>query len=143
MIAAQRVFHSYAQFLVRLRAIPDIPRTLSITALPAWLSSPEIDRVIAAADEVVLQVHAVRAPTSGLFDPALARSWIDEFGARTTKPFRVALPDYGARRRPGRMTVRILRHRKRKSAAASAGGARARPSIDGHAGPGSHNCWAI
>jgi hypothetical protein len=87
----------YAQFLARLRAIPDIPRHLSITALPAWLSSYELDSVIAAADEVVLQVHAVRTPTSGLFDPALARNWIDEFGARTTKPFRVALPDYGAR----------------------------------------------
>jgi Protein of unknown function (DUF3142) len=87
----------YAQFLARLRSVPDIPRRLSITALPAWLSARELERVIAAADEVVLQVHAVRAPTSGLFDPALARSWIDEFGARTTKPFRVALPDYGAR----------------------------------------------
>jgi hypothetical protein len=87
----------YAQFLTRLRSIPGIPRRLSITALPTWLSSAVMDRVIAAADEIVLQVHAVRAPRNGLFDPDLARIWIDALDARTTRPFRVALPDYGAR----------------------------------------------
>ena len=86
---------SYASFLTRLRALR--PRRLSITALPTWLSSHAMDQVVAAADETVLQVHAVRAPQEGLFDPTLARQWIDAFDRRTTKPFRVALPDYGAR----------------------------------------------
>jgi len=87
----------YAQFLTRLRAQPGIPRHLSITALPTWIGSAALAPVVAEADEVVLQVHAVQAPESGLFDPVLARRWIDAFAAQTHKPFRVALPDYGAR----------------------------------------------
>lgn len=86
---------SYAGFLTRLRSLQ--PHHLSITALPTWLSSRAMDQVVAAADETVLQVHAVRAPQNGLFDPDLALQWIDAFDRRTTKPFRVALPDYGAR----------------------------------------------
>jgi hypothetical protein len=86
---------SYAGFLTRLRALQ--PHRHSITALPSWMSSRAMDQVVAAADETVLQVHAVRAPQNGLFDPDLARQWIDAFDRRTTKPFRVALPDYGAR----------------------------------------------
>jgi hypothetical protein len=88
---------SYARFLARVRALPGVPRRLSITALPTWLSSPALGSVLAEADEAVLQVHAVRAPQEGLFDPVLARGWIDAFAAHTDKPFRVALPDYGAR----------------------------------------------
>jgi Protein of unknown function (DUF3142) len=88
---------AYADFLARLREIPGIPKRLSITALPDWLASPDLTRVVSAADETVLQVHAVRAPREGLFDPDLARRWIDAFSDRTDKPFRVALPDYGAR----------------------------------------------
>jgi hypothetical protein len=87
----------YAQFLTRLRALPGIPRHLSITALPTWTGATAFASVIAAADEIVLQVHAVQAPENGLFDPDLARRWIDAFAAETHKPFRVALPDYGAR----------------------------------------------
>jgi hypothetical protein len=86
---------SYARFLTRLRSTWS--RRLSITALPTWVSSRAMDQVVAAADETVLQVHAVRAPQNGLFDPDLARQWIDAFDRRATKPFRVALPDYGAR----------------------------------------------
>lgn len=87
---------AYADFLARLKhelgATP-----LSITALPAWLSSGELERVAAQADEVVLQVHAVQSPRAGLFEPSLARTWIDRFAARVDKPFRVALPTYGSR----------------------------------------------
>ncbi|SFS05302.1 Protein of unknown function [Dyella sp. OK004] len=87
---------AYAHFLSRLKsALGKLP--LSITALPAWLSSADLDRVIAQADEVVLQVHAVQSPRAGLFDDALARVWIDRFAARSAKPFRVALPNYGTR----------------------------------------------
>lgn len=87
---------TYAGFLARLKsALRATP--LSITALPAWLASAELERVAAQADEVVLQVHAVQSPRAGLFDPALARTWIDRFAARVHKPFRVALPTYGSR----------------------------------------------
>ncbi len=87
----------YAHFLGRLRALPDIPKHLSITALPAWLGSPALPDVLAIADEAVLQVHAVRAPQEGLFDPVVARRWIDRLDRIGSKPFRVALPDYGTR----------------------------------------------
>ena len=87
---------AYADFLERLR--PSTPGlALSITALPAWLSSPLLDRALAAADGAVLQVHAVEAPQRGLFDPARAEEWVRAFGRRTKKPFRVALPAYGVR----------------------------------------------
>jgi hypothetical protein len=87
---------AYAEFLARLKqALGATP--LSITALPAWLASGELARVAAPVDELVLQVHAVQSPRAGLFDPALARAWIDRFAARVDKPFRVALPTYGSR----------------------------------------------
>ena len=87
---------AYADFLVALKhALGATP--MSITALPAWLASDQLERVTAQTDEVVLQVHAVQSPRAGLFDPALARSWIDRFAVRVSKPFRVALPSYGSR----------------------------------------------
>jgi len=87
---------AYADFLARLKkALGATP--LSITALPAWLASDQLERVTAQADEVVLQVHAVQSPRAGLFDPALARNWIERFAARVHEPFRVALPTYGSR----------------------------------------------
>ncbi len=77
------------------------PRKLSVTALPAWLEAPELGALAESADELVLQVHTVRAPV--LFDgrQALAdvRRFSQRFGAR---PFRVALPAYGAQLRDGR-----------------------------------------
>jgi hypothetical protein len=88
---------AYAHFLARLHAEPGMARRLSVTALPAWMESPDFDSILAATDEVVLQVHAVRAPRLGLFDGDLAWRWIDALDRRTTKPFRVALPDYSAR----------------------------------------------
>jgi Protein of unknown function (DUF3142) len=86
---------SYAQFLTQLRK--RVPSRLSVTALPAWLNAPQLQGIVAAADELVLQVHAVRAPQAGLFDPDLARHWIDMLSREDAKQFRVALPDYGTR----------------------------------------------
>ncbi|WP_244465300.1 DUF3142 domain-containing protein [Luteibacter rhizovicinus] len=87
---------AYAAFLAALRprlgAIP-----LSITALPTWIGSSDLDALLALPDESVLQVHAVQAPQAGLFDPAVADRWVDEFATHTRKPFRVALPTYGSR----------------------------------------------
>ena len=88
---------AYARFLSNLRSRMGCAVPLSITALPAWLSSPEVDEVFAQADEIDLQVHAVQNPRMGLFDRERARAWIDELSHRTSKPFRVALPAYGSR----------------------------------------------
>jgi hypothetical protein len=88
---------AYARFLVALRARLDAALPLSITALPAWLASRDLDAVLAAADETVLQVHAVRSPRAGLFDQSLALQWTEELARRTSKSFRVALPAYGTR----------------------------------------------
>ncbi|WP_186455659.1 DUF3142 domain-containing protein [Nitrospirillum pindoramense] len=91
----------YARFLTDLRAqLKDRGLTgtrLSITALPTWLPAPALAEVVAVPDEVVLQVHAVAAPTDGLFNPAQAARWIAAYARRFHTPFRVALPDYGAR----------------------------------------------
>jgi Protein of unknown function (DUF3142) len=87
----------YSSFLAGLRERLDRSILLSITALPSWLASPGMNRLFAEADEVVLQVHAVQNPPTGLFDRRRARDWIDELSRRTRKPFRVALPAYGAR----------------------------------------------
>ncbi|MCW2238030.1 DUF3142 domain-containing protein [Azospirillum canadense] len=91
----------YALFLEALRRHlpPGLP--LSITALPTWLPSPLFGAVVGRVDEIVLQVHAVRNPRFGLFDPRLARDWLDRLARRTNKPFRVALPAYGVRVRWG------------------------------------------
>jgi len=87
---------AYAHYLAALRSsLPGL--TLSITALPAWLHSPDLATVLAQVDESVLQVHAVRNPRAGLFDGALAMRWVDDYAQRGDKPFRVALPTYGSR----------------------------------------------
>lgn len=87
---------AYTHYLAALRsALPGV--RLSITALPAWLYSPDLSAVLAQADESVLQVHAVRSPRAGLFDGELALRWVDDYAKRSDKPFRVALPTYGSR----------------------------------------------
>lgn len=88
---------AYAHFLQRLHAALGAGTTLSITALPAWLHAAALDQVLAQVDQSVLQVHAVRDPRAGLFDPALAQRWADDYAGRSTKPFLIALPDYGSR----------------------------------------------
>jgi hypothetical protein len=65
----------------------------SITALPAWATSPELPAVAAAVDELVVQVHAVRAPV--IFEPEAARRGLARFAAAVPSArLRVALPDY-------------------------------------------------
>lgn len=68
---------------------------LSITALPAWLSSPALEELLATVDSSVLQVHAVSDPRKGLFDPEQALDWAERYGARSHTPFYLALPAYG------------------------------------------------
>ena len=65
----------------------------SITALPTWAGSPALHDVAAAVDELVVQVHAIRAPS--VFDPAQARRWLAAFAAAAPgRPLRVAVPTY-------------------------------------------------
>ncbi len=87
----------YAIGLRTLRAALPRELALSITALPAWLESPVLDTLLGEVDEAVLQVHSVQNPAAGLFEPTMAERWMRAFALRTTRPFRVALPAYGAR----------------------------------------------
>lgn len=87
----------YAHFLRALRPSLLASEQLSVTALPTWLDSSDIDAVLAQADEAVLQVHAVQSPRAGLFNPERARLWMTAFARHTRKPWRVALPAYGTR----------------------------------------------
>lgn len=86
---------AYAALLSHLKPQLDVP--LSITALPTWLDSPQLGTLLAVPDMATLQVHAVLDARQGLFDPERARAWIDQFARRTTHPWYVALPAYGAR----------------------------------------------
>ncbi len=91
---------AYANFLAALhrqldQLDPALP--LSITALPTWLESNDLEKALAHVDEAVLQVHAVSHPREGLFDPARAQDWAHAFARRTEKPWRIALPTYGSR----------------------------------------------
>jgi hypothetical protein len=88
---------AYAKFLATLRAQLADARPLSITALPTWLSSPDLRSVLTQVDEVILQVHAVQNPRAGLFDVKLALQWVETLARQSTTPFRVALPTYGSR----------------------------------------------
>ncbi|NUU33562.1 DUF3142 domain-containing protein [Pseudomonas sp. C2B4] len=86
---------AYREFLVHLRAILPASLPLSITALPAWLDSPELPGLLSTVDISVLQVHAVSDPRRGLFDPDQARHWVKAWSRITSKPFYLALPAYG------------------------------------------------
>ncbi|WP_233526750.1 MULTISPECIES: DUF3142 domain-containing protein [unclassified Herbaspirillum] len=88
---------AYRDFLAGLRQSLDRDTTLSITALPTWLNSPELSKLLAVADESVLQVHAVMNPRQGLFDAERAQAWLKAYAKQTTHPWRVALPSYSTR----------------------------------------------
>ncbi|WP_137805877.1 DUF3142 domain-containing protein [Pseudomonas sp. G(2018)] len=85
----------YREFLTHLRAVLPTSMPLSITALPAWLDSPELPALLSTVDSSVLQVHAVSDPRHGLFDPDQARQWAKAWGRVSAKPFYLALPAYG------------------------------------------------
>lgn len=86
---------AYAEFLAHLRGALPASLPLSITALPAWLDSPQLPALLATVDSSALQVHAVSDPRRGLFDPEQARRWAKAWGRVTDKPFYLALPAYG------------------------------------------------
>jgi hypothetical protein len=87
----------YRDFLHLLRRRMGRERSLSVTALPSWMDSPDLPGLLAEVDEAVLQVHSVMSPQKGLFDPATAYEWVREWSTRSAVPFRVALPTYWSR----------------------------------------------
>jgi hypothetical protein len=88
---------AYARFLAELRARLPRAMALSITALPTWMNSTQLEGLTRDLDEIVLQVHAVDDPRRGLFDADQAEHWVRAFGRRIHRPFRVALPAYDVR----------------------------------------------
>ncbi|WP_332763958.1 DUF3142 domain-containing protein [Pseudomonas koreensis] len=86
---------AYAEFLKQLRSALPSTLPLSITALPAWLDSPQLRALLQTVDSSVLQVHAVSDPRRGLFDPEQALKWAKGWAQITDKPFYLALPAYG------------------------------------------------
>ncbi|MCE9578832.1 MAG: DUF3142 domain-containing protein, partial [Deltaproteobacteria bacterium] len=80
----------YARWLRRARP-PGV--RWSITALPTWAGDPALAAVADAVDELVVQVHAIRAPT--IFDPVAARAGLARFASAVPgHALRVALPTY-------------------------------------------------
>ncbi|EPX57588.1 hypothetical protein D187_004890 [Cystobacter fuscus DSM 2262] len=89
----------YADWLEREQAVLGGELSLSITALPTWSGSPALPRLASLPDHIVLQVHAVRAPT--LFTAEQARGFVEAWARVTDRPFQVALPTYRVRLRDG------------------------------------------
>ena len=83
---------TYARFLAALRSRLAPSTKLSITALPTWMNSGELEGLTRNLDEIVLQVHAVDDPRRGLFDPDQAERWVKDFGQRIRRPFRWRFP---------------------------------------------------
>lgn len=95
---ATAALEGYADWLERERAaLGDLG--LSITALPTWSASPALARLASIPDSIVLQVHAVRAPT--LFTPEEARGFTEAWSRASGRPFHVALPTYRVSLRDG------------------------------------------
>ncbi len=86
----------YAGFLRLLRQTLPVEK-LSVTALPTWLHAASFSAVADAADLLILQVHAIDDPRLGVFDKIRAATWVTLMARRTTRPFLVSLPAYGAR----------------------------------------------
>jgi hypothetical protein len=87
----------YAEFLHTLRAQMPHDMTLTITALPSWMGSNDLPKVLAEVDDSVLQVHSVMSPIKGLFDRTTAYKWAQAWSALSPVPFRLALPTYWSR----------------------------------------------
>jgi hypothetical protein len=91
---ANQRLSEYAVLLEQLKQKLPKPLHLSMTALPTWLDSPELDHVLEIVDSSVLQVHAVQRVQLGLFDKAKAESWVTAYAKRSVHEFYVALPAY-------------------------------------------------
>ncbi|MBP6629338.1 MAG: DUF3142 domain-containing protein [Kofleriaceae bacterium] len=99
--AATAAVGDYAAWLAAQRpALAAAGLGLSITALPTWAAAPALPALAAGVDEVVVQVHAVRAPVLFAPDQALAdlgRMASVLASAAPAPALRVALPTYQVR----------------------------------------------
>ncbi|WP_198782539.1 DUF3142 domain-containing protein [Shewanella putrefaciens] len=87
---------AYRDFLKKLKAQLPAELKLSITALPAWLSSADFPPLLGTIDELVLQIHSVSDPRLGLFDANLGWQWVQQLSNISTVPYLIALPTYGS-----------------------------------------------
>jgi Protein of unknown function (DUF3142) len=87
----------YRRLLTDLRSRLPADVDLSVTALPTWIRSDRLRDLLSIPDQSVLQVHSVIDPHRGLFDPVLARAWIEAYARVSGRPYYIALPDYGSR----------------------------------------------
>ena len=87
----------YAAVLKQVRTNLPHDWQLSMTALPAWIGSPALPRVLAQVDSSVLQVHSVMRPQLGLFQAGIALRWARDYARIAPHRFRLALPNYGSR----------------------------------------------
>lgn len=94
---AESQLATYSEQMRALSALLKDGPAIHITALPAWLKSPDLPGLIKAVSGLTLQVHSVVAPKGGLFDPRLAEFWIRRLDQLSDKAFSVALPAYGAK----------------------------------------------
>lgn len=100
---ASAALADYADWLRRFRAALPRELALSITALPSWLEAPDGLRALReAADETVLQVHAVESWRTALIDVESSLRWARAWQAHAPRPFRIALPAYAMRVQLGR-----------------------------------------
>lgn len=114
--AALRQLPAYTLFLkevaTALAQITDAsrpPLQLSITALPAWLESRDLENLLSSVQQVVFQLHGVDGFVSRsrklkqsrqdlkFFDAQQAQAWHRAFAARSPVPYWLALPNYGYR----------------------------------------------
>jgi len=73
--------------------------TLSITALPTWMDSPDFRSLISCVDHYVLQIHSFELPKNKnapqyIFPKDRASEYFDR-AVSLAKPFYVSLPTYG------------------------------------------------
>lgn len=96
--AASSQLAGYASWIGSIRRSSDVPVTL--TALPDWLSRPELPALLDEADGWTLQLHDFAPPATStddlqpLVDVDEAERAIER-AAALHRPFRVALPTYG------------------------------------------------
>jgi len=87
----------YARWHQRFRTALDPGLRVSITALPAWIASSELPRLLATIDDSVLQVHALDRAADDLIDTAQSLQWLHQYDQLSPKDFRIALPAYSLR----------------------------------------------
>ncbi|MBU1438749.1 MAG: DUF3142 domain-containing protein [Gammaproteobacteria bacterium] len=92
--SARSQLAAYRLLLQQLKTSLPAELQLGITALPDWLQSADFAALLAEVDLLTLQLHSVLSPAQGLFDPSLARQWVQQLLTFQPKHFSLALPAY-------------------------------------------------